>query len=65
MPMAPGIPVDPTAQASQGAGLNPANFLIAAAEMHNSGQLSSPDPAGKALQTGKVAGKRKRLQVVK
>lgn len=49
MPTAPLLPPDQMAQAQVGAGLNPANFLIAAADMHNSGQLSAPVPAGKAL----------------
>lgn len=65
MPVAPGVPMDQTAQTGAGAGLNPANFLIAAAEMHGAGQLSSPVPAGQPLQTGKTAGKRKHMQVVK
>lgn len=64
MPIAPGTIQDSTSASTSG-GLNPANFLIAAAEMHNSGQLSSPVPAGKDLQTGKTSGKRKHMQVVK
>jgi hypothetical protein len=50
MPMAPNLPPDQMAQAQAGAGLNPVNFLIAAADMHNRGQLSAPVPTGKALQ---------------
>jgi len=50
MPVAPLLPPDQMAQAQAGAGLNPANFLIAAADMHNSGALpSAPVPQGKAL----------------
>lgn len=49
MPMAPGLPPDEMAKAQAGAGINPANFLIAAADMHNSGSLSAPVPAGKDL----------------
>lgn len=49
MPTAPLLPPDQMAQAQASAGLNPANFLIAAADLHNSGKLSAPVPAGKAL----------------
>jgi hypothetical protein len=47
------LPPDQMAQAQAANGINPANFLMAAADLHNSGQLSSPVPAGKPLQTGK------------
>lgn len=42
MPTAPLLP----AQASTPA-IDPANFLIAAADLHGSGQLSAPVPRGK------------------
>lgn len=49
MPTAPLLPPDQMAQAQAGAGLNPAMFLMAAASMHNDGQLSAPVPTGKPL----------------
>lgn len=49
MPQAPLLPPDQMAQAQASAGLNPANFLIAAADLKNSGQLSAPVPAGQPL----------------
>ena len=37
-------------QASGTAGINPVNFLVAAAQMHNEGSLSAPtDPSGPKL----------------
>lgn len=47
MPQAPMLPPDQMAQAQSTAGLNPANFLMAAAEMHQQGQLSAPVPKGR------------------
>jgi hypothetical protein len=65
MPTAPLLPADEMAKAQATAGVNPANFLIAAADLHSSGQLSAPsgptnDPLARA---GKQP--RKRMQVVK
>lgn len=68
MPLAPLLPPDQMAKAQAGAGLNPANFLIAAAEMHNSGALSAPVPSGKDLVTPSQKGNRlvqKHLKVLK
>lgn len=64
MPQAPMLPPDQMAQAQSGAGLNPVNFLIAAADMQKSGQLSSPVPAGKSLPVQSKRTARK-IQVVK
>ena len=36
------LPPEQMAQAAQGGGMNPVNFLIAAADMHGQGQLSAP-----------------------
>ncbi len=47
MPTAPILPPDEMAKAQASAGLDPANFLIAAADMHGQGQLSMPVPKGK------------------
>jgi hypothetical protein len=44
--MAPGVPSESNPQAATNAGLDPAKFLIAAADMHNSGALSAPVPTG-------------------
>lgn len=44
---------------------SPANYLMAAADLHQSGQLSAPVPTGEALQTGKAKGRRAHIQVVK
>lgn len=46
MPVAPMLPPEQMAQAQATAGINPANFLIAAADMHGAGQLSMPVPKG-------------------
>ena len=55
------------AQLQQGSGgsmpTNPLNFLMAAADLHQQGALSSPDPAGKPMQTGKPIGTRSRARV--
>lgn len=40
-------------QAQATGGVNPANFLIAAASMHNEGSLSAPEGPKEPLQTGK------------
>ena len=66
MPTAPLLPPDQMAQAQSSAGLNPANFLIAAADMHNSGQLSSPDPGGQdPLQRAGRVRANKRIKLIK
>lgn len=44
---------------------DPANYLLAAADLHQSGQLSAPVPTGHPLQTGKKPGRRSKLEVVK
>lgn len=49
MPQVPTLPPDQLAQAQATAGTNPANFLMAAADLHQSGQLSAPVPKGKDL----------------
>lgn len=45
--------------------IDPRNFLMAAADLHQSGALSSPVPAGTPLQTGKLPRGSKRIKVVK
>lgn len=66
MPQAPMLPPDQMAQAQTAGGLSPANFLIAAADLHAQGQL--PSQMDKS-QGPKIGGKNpranKRLQVVK
>lgn len=42
MPTAPTLSPEAMAQAGAGAPTNPMNFLVAAADMHNSGSLSMP-----------------------
>lgn len=64
MPQVPALPPDQLAQAQSTAGLNPANFLIAAADLHNSGQLSAPVPEGKSLPVTAKRSPRK-LKVIK
>lgn len=65
MPMAPQLsPEQALASQSAASGPNAANFLIAAADMHNSGQLadpqrSAPVPRGKALVSTSYKGQRK------
>lgn len=68
MPQAPSLPPEQMAAAQAGAGMNPANFLIAAAEMHGNGSLSAPVPAGKDLVTPSQKGNRlaqKHLRILK
>jgi hypothetical protein len=45
--------------------IDPQNFLVAAADLHQSGALSSPVPTGTPLQTGKPPRGSKRIKVVK
>jgi hypothetical protein len=72
MPTAPMLPPEMMARSGAASPVNPANFLMAAADMSKSGSL--PDaargrsiPAGinKPLQTGKPMGRRAKLQVLK
>ena len=65
MPQAPMLPPDELAKAQTGAGIDPQNFLLAAADLHQQGALSSPVPAGVPLQTGKSRGRRGKLKVMK
>lgn len=69
MPTVPNLPPEKLGSASaNGLPTDPANFLLAAADLHQSGELSSPVPAGHPLQTGKPIAKargRSRIQVVK
>lgn len=54
MPQAPMLPPEAMQQQQNAAaGINPANFLIAAAQMHNEGSLSMPSGPKEPLQTGK------------
>lgn len=64
MPQAPNLPPDQMAAAQSNAGMNPVNFLIAAADMQKSGKLSAPVPTGKALQQSSKKSA-KNIQVVK
>jgi len=59
------LPPDELAKAQAGAGIDPQNFLLAAADLHQQGDLSSPVPAGVPLQTGKSRARRSRLKVMK
>ena len=65
MPTAPMLPPDEMAKAAT-AGLDPANFLIAAADMHGQGQLSMPVPKGKDPLAGAFSRKPSRkIRVIK
>lgn len=46
-------------------GVSPAHYLMAAADLHQQGALSSPVPAGVPLQTGKMPKGAKKLKVIK
>jgi len=65
MPAAPSMSPALPASAQANAGIDPANFLMAAADLHQSGALSSPVPTGVPLQTGKMPKGSKRLKVIK
>jgi len=65
MPQAPMLPPDELAKAQTGAGIDPQNFLLAAADLHQQGDLSSPAPAGVPLQTGKRPRGSKHMRVMK
>jgi hypothetical protein len=45
-------------------GIDPQNFLLAAADLHQQGALASDVPVGKALPA-KAAGRAKKLKVIK
>lgn len=64
MPQVPALPPDQMAQATASAGINPANFLMAAADLHQKGQLSAPVPQGQPLQVPSKRAPRK-LKVLK
>lgn len=63
MPTVPALPQDAQSQMSQA--IDPQNFLIAAADLHQQGALSSPMPRGTPLGTGKPARGSKRIRVIK
>ena len=68
MPTAPMLPPDQMPSAPVGqqmGGVSPAHYLMAAADLHQSGSLSSPVPAGVPLQTGKMPKGAKKLRVVR
>jgi hypothetical protein len=67
MPTAPTLPPEEMAKVAGGpAGLNPANFLIAAADMHDSGQLSMPKGPSQTMPSlSKHGGGPKKLKVLK
>ena len=72
MPTAPMLPPEMMAQSGAASPVNPANFLMAAADMSKSGQLpdaakgrSIPSGISKPLQTGIPRGRRAKLQVLK
>lgn len=70
MPTAPTLSPQQMSQQSAMTGINPTMFLLAAAQMQNSGELGDSGPApksivprGRALQTGKHPPRR--LKVLK
>ncbi len=66
MPTAPMLPPDQMKSAGLAPPTNPMNLLMAAAEMHSRGDFqSAPVPTGHNLQTGKPAGRRHKLEIVK
>lgn len=51
MPQVPMLPPEQMQQAQASGGISPANFLIAAADLHAKGQLSAPQgPQGDPLK---------------
>ncbi len=60
MPQAPQLPPGLTGATPQ---VDPMNFLLAAAEAHQSGALPSDVPTGQPLQTGKAP--RRKIRVIK
>ena len=67
MPTAPLLPQDEMTKAQATAGIDPANFLIAAADMHGSGQLSMPTDKGKDPLAAAKSRKpfQKKLRIIK
>lgn len=67
MPTAPALPPDEMAKAQASTGINPVNFLMAAASMHNAGQLSSPTgPSTDPLSSAKSKRPfQKKLKIIK
>lgn len=68
MPTAPTLSPQQMSQQSAMTGINPATFLMAAAQMQNSGELADAEPRsvvprGRALQTGRKAPRK--LKVLK
>lgn len=65
MPTAPTLSPEAMAQSGAGAPTNPMNFLVAAADLHNSGSLSMPtggsaDPLA-STKSSKPFGKKVRI----
>jgi len=61
-PLLPGMPPSQSPQAKA----TPASFLMAAADLHSQGKLSTaPVPRGQPLQTGRVPRHKRSLQIVK
>lgn len=65
MPTAPTLSPEALAQSGAAAPTNPMNFLVAAADLHNSGSLSMPtgphdDPLGSA-KSSRPSGKKIRI----
>lgn len=66
MPQAPTLSPEQMAKVGQGSAIDPQNFLLAAADLHQSGALSSPMPTGQPLGGPAKSGKgRKTMKVVK
>ena len=67
MPTAPMLPPEEMAKAAGASnGINPANFLIAAADMHANGQLSMPQGPSQTMPSlSKHGGGPKKLKVLK
>lgn len=72
MPQAPMLPPEMMQRSGATSPVDPANFLMAAADMSKSGQLpdaargrSIPAGVNKPMQTGHPRGRRAKLQVLK
>lgn len=65
MPTVPLLPPNMLQQQSVTGGIDPQNFLMAAADLHQQGQLSSPAGPKPQLQTGKAPGRKSKLKVLK
>lgn len=62
----PRIPGSPSGLTTNTPPTDLANFLLAAADLHSSGEFqSAPVPTGKALQTGRKPSRSASLQIVK